>query len=109
MRARLPSLTGAPLIGAALMVSCLPAAAPAFAQQGGAHIAQCAACHGVDGIARSADVPHLAGQNDLYLFNQIMAFRSGRRPHREMGYMARHISERDARELAEYYAALPPR
>ncbi|MBM3654569.1 MAG: cytochrome c, partial [Alphaproteobacteria bacterium] len=24
-------------------------------------IVQCAACHGADGIAKSADVPHLAG------------------------------------------------
>lgn len=87
------------------MVVCVAAAAQARTP----HIAQCAACHGEDGIAREADVPHLAGQNDVYLFNQIMAFRSGRRQHREMRYMARELSERDARDLAAYYAGLPPR
>jgi len=69
--------------------------------------AQCAACHGVDGIAKSADVPHLAGQHELYLFNQIKAFRSGARPHKEMRYMSRRLSEAEMREIARHYAAMP--
>lgn len=102
-RADLASVFGAAIALTALLTQ------PALAQPRGAHIEQCAACHGLDGIAREADVPHLAGQNELYLYNQIMAFRAGRRPHKEMRYMAREISERDARALAAYYAALPPR
>ncbi len=95
-----------PFVAVILM---LVAVAPAFGQSRGPHIAQCAPCHGADGIAREADVPHLAGQNELYLFNQIMAFRSGRRPHKDMRYMAREMSEREALEIAAYYASLPPR
>ena len=70
-------------------------------------LAQCAACHGVDGIAKSADVPHLAGQQELYMFNQIKAFRSGARPHKEMRYMSRQLSESEMREIARHYAAMP--
>ncbi|MGJ0395656.1 MAG: c-type cytochrome [Methylocystis sp.] len=70
-------------------------------------IVQCAACHGADGIAKSADVPHLAGQHELYLFNQIKAFRSGKRPHEEMRYMSRQLSESEMREIARHYAAMP--
>jgi cytochrome c553 len=70
-------------------------------------IAQCAACHGVDGIAKSADAPHLAGQQELYLLNQIKAFRSGKRPHKEMRYMSRRLSEPEMAELARFYAQLP--
>ncbi len=70
-------------------------------------IVQCAACHGADGIAKSADVPHLAGQHELYLFNQIKAFRSGKRPHEEMRYMSRQLSEAEMREIARHYAAMP--
>ena len=70
-------------------------------------IVQCAACHGADGIARSADVPHLAGQQELYLFNQIKAFRSGARPHKEMRYMSRQLSDAEMREIARLYAAMP--
>jgi len=70
-------------------------------------LTQCAACHGVDGIAKSADVPHLAGQQQLYLFNQIKAFRSGARPHKEMRYMSRQLSDAEMREIARHYAAMP--
>jgi cytochrome c553 len=54
-------------------------------------------------------VPHLAGQNERYLFNQMMAFRTGKRVHKEMRYMARHMSVAEIAALAAYYAALPPR
>ncbi|WP_245434793.1 c-type cytochrome [Methylocystis rosea] len=69
--------------------------------------AQCAACHGADGIAKSADVPHLAGQHELYLFNQIKAFKTGRRAHKEMRYMSRQMSEAEMRDIARHYATLP--
>jgi cytochrome c553 len=70
-------------------------------------VAQCAACHGMDGIARSADVPHLAGQQELYLLNQIKAFRSGKRAHKEMRYMSRQLTASEMAELARFYAQLP--
>lgn len=69
-------------------------------------LAQCAACHGADGIARSADVPNLAGQHELYLYNQLKAFAAGRRAHREMRYMSRQLSDADMREIAQYYERL---
>ena len=69
-------------------------------------LAQCAACHGVDGVAKSADVPHLAGQQELYLFNQIKAFRSGARPHKEMRLMSRQLSDAEMREIARHYATM---
>ena len=70
-------------------------------------IVQCAACHGADGIAKSADVPHLAGQQELYLLNQIKAFRSGKRPHKEMRYMSRQLTEAEMAEIARHYAQMP--
>lgn len=70
-------------------------------------IVQCAACHGADGIARSADVPHLAGQQELYLLNQIRAFRSGKRPHKEMRYMSRQLTDAEMTQIARHYAQMP--
>ncbi|MCZ8097378.1 MAG: c-type cytochrome [Alsobacter sp.] len=67
----------------------------------------CAPCHGVDGIAKDVEVPHLAGQNVVYLYNQLKAFKSGKRPHKEMRYMSRHVSEAEMEALADYYASLP--
>ncbi|MCX7898819.1 MAG: cytochrome c [Methylocystis sp.] len=70
-------------------------------------IAQCAACHGVDGIAKSADVPHLAGQQEMYLLNQLKAFKTGKRPHKEMRYMSRQLSDAEIAEIAHLYAHMP--
>ncbi len=69
----------------------------------------CAPCHGADGLAHDAEVPNLAGQNGAYLYNQLRAFRSGRRQHKEMLYMSRQLSDEDMRALAEYFSHLPPR
>lgn len=84
-------------------------ASPAFSELRRSAIEQCAACHGEDGIARDSEVPHLAGQNERYLFNQIMAFKSGKRAHKEMRYMARDMSTAEIAALAAYYASLPTR
>lgn len=94
-------------IVACALISCLLAGAPAC-RAGDLRevIAECAACHGADGIAKSADVPHLAGQQEVYLFNQIRAFKSGKRPHKEMRYMSRRLSDDEMREIARYYAVM---
>jgi len=100
---------------AGLLVSALAALAPvamaasAIAETKHPTVEECAACHGIDGIARDMEVPHLAGQNERYLFNQMMAFRAGKRPHKEMRYMARSMTVDEIAALAAYYAALPPR
>jgi cytochrome c553 len=68
---------------------------------------QCAACHGADGIARDAEVPDLAGQHDVYLYNQMRDYRRGKRKHEEMRYMGRHMTDEEMRAIAEYYSGLP--
>jgi cytochrome c553 len=69
----------------------------------------CVPCHGADGISRDAYVPNLAGQNGPYLYNQLRAFREGRRSHKEMLYISRKLTDDDMRALAAYYSSLPPR
>jgi len=69
----------------------------------------CAPCHGDEGIAKSVDVPNLAGQHNVYLYNQLRAFRSGKRPHKEMRFMSRQMTDADMRAIADYYSSLPPR
>lgn len=82
---------------------------PAQAEPRKVTIAACAMCHGEEGIARDGEVPNLAGQNERYLYNQMLAFRSGARKHQEMRYMARELTLQEIAEMAAYYAALPPR
>jgi cytochrome c553 len=69
----------------------------------------CAPCHGDEGIAKSVDVPNLAGQHNVYLYNQLRAFRTGKRPHKEMRFMSRQMTDGDMRAIADYYSSLPPR
>ena len=84
-------------------------AGPARAESRKVTIAACAMCHGEEGIARDGEIPNLAGQNERYLYNQILAFRSGARKHQEMRYMARELTLTEIADMAAYYAALPPR
>lgn len=71
------------------------------------HISQCFSCHGEDGVAKEFDVPHLAGQQEAYLYNQIKAFRTGKRPHKEMKVMSREMTDREMHEIAAFFASLP--
>jgi cytochrome c553 len=69
-------------------------------------IAQCAACHGAEGIAKDVEIPNLAGQHDRYLVTQLQNFRSGKRPHKEMRYMSRHLTDEEIEAVAQYYMQL---
>ncbi|WP_424362028.1 c-type cytochrome [Methylocystis parvus] len=70
-------------------------------------VAECAACHGPDGIGNDVEIPNLAGQHDQYLYTQLQHFKNGRRPHKEMAYESRHLSDEEMRDLARYYSQLP--
>lgn len=75
---------------------------------GKAKSAACAACHGQDGISNNPAWPNLAGQKDVYLFNQIKAFRDGQRTNAMMAPMVKSLSDEDAADLAAFYASLKP-
>jgi cytochrome c553 len=68
----------------------------------------CAPCHGLDGIGHDIEIPNLAGQHDVYMRNQLLAFRKGRREHPEMRYMARKLSDKEIDALVLYYSRLRP-
>ncbi|MBL1257203.1 MULTISPECIES: cytochrome c [unclassified Methylocystis] len=70
-------------------------------------VAECAACHGPDGIGNDVEIPNLAGQHDRYLYLQLQHFKSGRRPHKEMRYESRHLTDEEMQDLARYYSQLP--
>lgn len=83
---------------------------PAAAQQAASGlVSNCVPCHGTEGIAKFADVPNLAGQNELYLLAQLRAFQTGKRVHKEMRTTSRMLSDPEMEAIAAYYARLPPR
>lgn len=76
-------------------------------EAGKAKSATCIACHGNEGISPNPQWPNLAGQKDLYLKNQIIAFRDGKRQSViMMAPMVANLSDDDAANLAAYYASL---
>ncbi len=89
-----------------MSIAALPVQA-ADANAGKARAAQCAACHGPDGIAVLPEAPNLAGQVEGYLVKTLKDYRSGARKHEQMGVMAKGLSDRDIENLAAYYHQLP--
>ncbi len=69
--------------------------------------AKCAVCHGLDGIAKIAEAPNLAGQNDNYLTKQLEAFKSGERQNQMMSIVIEPLSEDDIANLVTYFSGIP--
>lgn len=67
----------------------------------------CQACHGKDGIGLTPQTPNLAGQKELYLSTQLIAYRSGTRKNPIMSPLAKPLSDEDIANLAAYFASLP--
>lgn len=107
MKAPSPGLrTTSALMPMSLMLCCFTT--PLAQAEGGstppAIVAQCAACHGSQGISPAPATPHLAGQLESYLVEQLKNYRSGKRPHVIMGVMAQPLSDEQINEAARWYA-----
>ncbi len=66
----------------------------------------CAVCHGPQGLSMQPNVPHLAGQPEIYLVEQLRNYRSGKRHHEVMSVIAKPLSDQDIQNLAQWYASL---
>jgi len=77
-------------------------------QEGKAAAFFCANCHGDDGSSRIPVVPNLAGQNPLYILDQIQAFLHGTRKDAFMEGLMKVLSQRDKAAIAMFYAEAKP-
>ena len=66
----------------------------------------CAVCHGPMGMAMQPGVPHLAGQPQMYVAEQLKNYRSGKRPHEVMAVIAKTLTDADIEALSHWYAAI---
>ncbi|HEY0181111.1 MAG TPA: c-type cytochrome [Dokdonella sp.] len=94
-----------------LLVALLASRAAAGADALGERLAACAACHGEhgEGVAGAEYYPHLAGKPAGYLFEQLQGYRDGRRQNTQMTWLVQFADDAYLHEIADYYAALPPR
>lgn len=74
-----------------------------------ARLQACAACHGDQGQGTDNDYfPRLAGKPAGYLFNQLLAFKQGRRRYPPMNYLLQYQSDDYLHEMAAYFTAERP-
>ena len=71
-------------------------------------VADCARCHGEDGLGRDGTAPKLAGQSEAYMVATLEAYAEQRRPSGIMGPIAATLSADEIGRLASYYADLDP-
>jgi cytochrome c553 len=67
---------------------------------------QCQTCHGLDGLSKLPEAPHLAGQPEAYLVKSLNDYRHGARKNEMMSVVAPTLSDQDVADLAAYYAAI---
>lgn len=68
--------------------------------------AACSVCHGQLGLSTLPNAPHLAGQPQIYLSEQLRNYRSGKRSHEVMSLIAKPLSDQDIEDLAAWYASI---
>lgn len=90
---------------AAFFFHCVPALAQ-DAPLGLEKARVCQTCHGLDGLSRLPDAPHIAGQPAVYLERALRAYRSGERKNEMMAVVAKILSDEDIRNLAAHYASI---
>lgn len=67
----------------------------------------CANCHGEGGLSKYGEVPNLAGQNPVYVLNQMEAFLTGKRKDAFMQGLMKVLSAQEKANIALFYAAQP--
>lgn len=68
----------------------------------------CTGCHDLNGRGAATGIPHLAAQVEDYLLDSLLAYREGKRFHAALRDMTEHMSAYEIRNVAAYYAGLPP-
>jgi cytochrome c553 len=67
---------------------------------------QCQTCHGLDGLSKLPEAPHLAGQPERYLVKSLDEYRKGIRNDEMMKLVVKDLSDQDIADLAAYYSAI---
>lgn len=93
------------VLGGVLLALALAAQADVAAGKAKA-AAACAMCHGPLGQSMQPGVPNLAGQQEVYVAEQLRHFRNGKRVNEVMTVIAKPLSNEDIDNLAAWYASL---
>lgn len=111
MHARTRSVLAGALVLWAALAHAQDEAVPAFSSLDSieARVQGCVTCHGRGGQGTdNGNFPRIAGKPAGYLYNQLVAFRDGRRRYPPMNYLVAYLPDPYLREIAEYYAKQRP-
>lgn len=92
---------------AALLPVLLAAGGPAAAQAAfdlEDTVAQCASCHGEDGVPIDPAYPVIWGQEFFYVYTQLKDYAAGRRENEIMTPMAAQFDRDQMKEIAQHFA-----
>jgi cytochrome c553 len=68
----------------------------------------CSACHGPNGNSTNTQWPKIAGQNAVYIAEQLQLFKAGVRVNPDMLKMVSGLSDQDIDSVAVYFQAQTP-
>ena len=68
----------------------------------------CGGCHSLDGVSLDPNLPHLAGQHVIYLYDELNAYRNGEREDEAMRKAVEFLSDDALRKVSIYYTSLVP-
>lgn len=74
-----------------------------------ARVQGCVTCHGQNGQGtKNGTFPRIAGKPAGYLYNQLAAFRDGRRHYAPMNYLVAYLPDAYLHEIADYFSKQRP-
>jgi len=68
----------------------------------------CGSCHSLDGVSLDTNLPHLAGQHVIYLYDELNAYKQGDREDESMAKAVEFLSDDALRKVSIYYTSLVP-
>jgi cytochrome c553 len=77
---------------------------PGSEREFGARLQVCGACHGTNGMPKSANIPIIWGQDETYLVKQLHDFGSGDRKFEVMEWMAKSLEPPQQAPTASFFA-----
>ena len=102
---RLPAWWLAGVLAAALSMPAAPA--PMFEDSIAQRVQACTGCHGPQGrAAPDGYYPRIAGKPPIYLYNQLLNFRDGRRRYGLMAGLLIPLNDAYLHEIASHFASL---
>ena len=66
----------------------------------------CALCHGANGLSTLPNAPNLAGQQAIYVVEQLHNYRSGKRQSEVMNLIAKNLSDAEISHLGAWFSAI---